>query len=282
MPAPVSAERLAHSAKDLEKYAALSQDVTEGDDIRIHPLLSKFSFLYIMGSGSKILTVVIVAAGGLLLLAGGAWAADSSKPGDMLYGVDLAVESVQRVVTFGDVAKADFEIDVLDERMEELTELDEEGEEVGEALDEVADQQTRLYGQIRKMEENNDIDEGEKNRVWTRYESRYEYHYEYMNQLKEKQDDGTGSDTGTGIGIGSDNGTGTASDTGSARDTGSNGGSDNGSEGDVVLDSVLHQFQQGGPDFEGPGDYILKQDRDQTSMPSDPGQDPSGPQNGTK
>jgi hypothetical protein len=227
-----------------------------------------------MGSGSKILTIVLVAAGGLLLFAGGAWAADSSKPGDILFGLDQALESIQRATKFGEVAKADFEIGVLDERMEELEILERQGKGIDKALDEVADQQTKLYEQVRKMEENNEVDEGEKNRVWTRYESRYEYHYEYMKQLKEKQGDGSGSETGTGVGTGSETGNGSG-------DSGSDN-NDSGSTGDVVLDSVLEQFQQGGPDFDGPGNYIQKQDRDQTSMPSDPGQDPSGPQYGTK
>lgn len=262
LPSRADGEWFERTMHNLEVYAMVEEGVTEGPESRIHPMLYKFYTSLQMSSGTKIIAVVLASVAGLLLLGGGvAMAADPAKPGDALYGVDLAVESVQRSLKFGDAAKADFEIDVLDERMEELAELDEEEGDLGDALEEVDEQQDRLYTQVRKMEENNDVDEGEKERVWTRYESRYEYHYEYMKQLQEKQE---GQGTGSGNGAG----------------TGSGGSDDTEEESDVLLNSITDDFQSGGPDFDGPGNYIQKQDRDQMSTPEDPGGQQTGPQHG--
>lgn len=154
-------------------------------------LPNKFSFHNLMTSSSKLMTSVVIAIAAIFLIGGGvAWAADGSKPGEALHPVDLAFEQLRRTLIGDDVAKADFEMDVLEERIGELKALESEGADSGQikaALDEVGEQQEKVHERVRTMEENNENDTGEKNRIWQRYEGQIDDHMEYMWQYQEQK-----------------------------------------------------------------------------------------------
>jgi hypothetical protein len=129
---------------------------------------------------------------GVLLVGGGvAYASDSAVPGDFLYPVDLAVESVQRTLTTDPVAEAELETDILAERVAELEEVSEDGnlEDVETAADNVAEQSDEVKTRAREMEETCDAencDEGEKTRVTTRIEEQSQENQQTMEQVKTK------------------------------------------------------------------------------------------------
>ncbi|HEY76818.1 MAG TPA: hypothetical protein G4O00_11730 [Thermoflexia bacterium] len=71
-----------------------------------------------------ILGLVAGAAGGTAV------AADASVPGDLLYSLDLALEDLQLALIVDPATQVDLQIRRLDERMEEIAQLIERGEEV--------------------------------------------------------------------------------------------------------------------------------------------------------
>lgn len=170
----------------------------------------------------KIALIVLVVFGGGWYLA---TEADAAEPGDFLYPVDLATESIVRTFTFDDVALAELEEEILDERVDELESLTDE-EEIDEELvagatDRITDQQSRV--QTRLETEDGELS-GELEQVRSRYEVQAEEHIQIMEkvqtqvqgedtQLKVKEavsayekslsgntDSGSGSDNGNGNG----------------------------------------------------------------------------------
>ena len=72
----------------------------------------------------KLLSVALVV---ILFLGGGGYvlatAADASVPGDAMYAIDLVAEDVQRALTTDDLALAEFEEEILQERVDEVEQI---------------------------------------------------------------------------------------------------------------------------------------------------------------
>jgi hypothetical protein len=128
-------------------------------------------------------TVVLVALGGWYLVK----EADAAGPGDLLYPIDLASESIERAFTFDDTASAELEEDILDERVDELEALVNEDtvdeELVLEATENVSDQQSRTQTRLETEdgEQNGDLEQARE-----RYETQVEEHLQIMEQVQEK------------------------------------------------------------------------------------------------
>lgn len=147
---------------------------------------------------NKKLGVILGVIAGILVVGGGvAYASDSAAPGDILFPVDLAVESVVRTFKSDPVALADFETDVLAERVAELDELSEEGEagDVESAADYVAEQGDVVKEKSRNMNETCDAencDEGEKTRVTNRIETQTQEQVKTLEQSKVQAEENLG------------------------------------------------------------------------------------------
>ncbi|MBN1331911.1 hypothetical protein JW978_03435 [Candidatus Dojkabacteria bacterium] len=123
----------------------------------------------------------------ILLTTGTVLAADSAKPGDLLYPADLFSESVQRSFIFSDTDKAEFEMKILDERKAELEKLQlNDSEQVSNAIKNLGEQEARVEEKLRVMNENSDVDEGEKERIAERSEEQIREHDEDLDQVQEQ------------------------------------------------------------------------------------------------
>lgn len=154
---------------------------------------------------SKMTKIGLIALSCVVLLIGGGFvtasAANAAIPGDTMYGIDRMAEDVQRVFLFSDQSKAEFELDVLDERAEELDQLEEEDADSGlvaDALEDLDEQRDETKECIRDMEDNENSDEGEMERIRNRYEEHVEEQYKNMEQIQEKlQNEGEESEIKT-------------------------------------------------------------------------------------
>ncbi len=106
--------------------------------------------------GIIISVALIVGVGGYFL----ATKANAATPADPLFGVDTALEGVQRLLTLDDIAKVDLEQNILEERQEEVETMlaDKEctQEQIQEGMKLMAQQRTRAYerlGEVAKKQE---------------------------------------------------------------------------------------------------------------------------------
>lgn len=133
-----------------------------------------------------VLVLVMLGSGGVLL----AQQADASEPGDSLYSIDLLAEKVQRNIIFDELKKAEFEGEVLGERISEYQALAERSDDVEEILDEVEKQQTRVRENLGFLENNpGNYSEEALQQVQNRYEQQLEKHIEVMEQVQNKGGD---------------------------------------------------------------------------------------------
>ena len=136
----------------------------------------------------KLISIIVSV---IVLLGLGGWylvtEADASEPGDFLYPVDLATESIERLVTFDDIASSEFELDILDERVEELEVLIDKDtldeELILGATEKVGDQRARVQVQIEKGEGN--ASEAME-QVQNRYKVQVEEHMKVMEKVQTK------------------------------------------------------------------------------------------------
>lgn len=113
--------------------------------IRIKKILATTTLVFI-GIGA-ITTVTVMAA-------------QNSRPGDPLYGLEKSFENVQRVFTQGTDAKANLEVELLHERIDELNELkSDNSDKESEALEETLEQQDRVE---KELEDENEDEESVK------------------------------------------------------------------------------------------------------------------------
>jgi len=141
-----------------------------------------------MNKPTKIAIASVLAVALVLGSSGGAvYASNSAKPGDINYPLDKAGEDFQRLFTFDPVEEVELELDVLQERIDELKELDSENSDFLEnAANEVNQQQTQVQSEYQAMEENSKVDSGKKERILNRFQSQIEYHTQLMEQLQDK------------------------------------------------------------------------------------------------
>ena len=142
---------------------------------------------------SIVLVVVLLLGGGGFLLA---TAADASTPGDALYAIDLVAEDIQRALTTDDLALAEFEQDILEERAEEVELIVEEGVEgevVQDALDELEKQRDRTQERLLTvMSEDSKYNEAERAEVTLRYEKLVQEQIQKMEEVQIKYENVTG------------------------------------------------------------------------------------------
>ncbi len=137
---------------------------------------------------SVLLVLVILLGGGGYLLA---TAADASTPAEpFMHKVDVVAESLQRAFTFGELAQAEFEQDVLDERAAELEELlAEEAEEevLGVAVDDLDKQRERTEERVQEfLNAEGNYEEAELERVRNRYETQLANQVKNMEKVQEE------------------------------------------------------------------------------------------------
>ncbi|MDD3647340.1 MAG: DUF5667 domain-containing protein [Candidatus Dojkabacteria bacterium] len=145
-----------------------------------------------MSSKTKLLAGSVVGVIAALALGTTAYAANDSAPGDLLYPVDKAMESMKRIMLRDPKAKAEYEEDILDERLVEMKQLQNKNAEqaqLEQAGDEVEQQKTRTEERIREMEENdpNDNNNEEQEQIQNRYEEQKEEHNEIKEQNQNQQ-----------------------------------------------------------------------------------------------
>lgn len=130
-----------------------------------------------------VLVLIMLGSGGVLL----AQRADAAEPGDSLYSIDLLAERVQRNIIFDELKKAEFEGEVLGERISEYQSLAERSDDVEEILEEVEKQQERVRENIGALENNpGNYSEEALQQVQNRYEQQLERHIEVMEQVQNK------------------------------------------------------------------------------------------------
>ncbi len=107
---------------------------------------------FIDKKNKALIVVIIVILVGISLM-GVVSACDASNPGDILYPIDLSVENFQRNFISDSVQKAEFEIEVMDERVQELETIsnNNDSELVSNALKEVEKQENRLQKKLQEM-----------------------------------------------------------------------------------------------------------------------------------
>jgi hypothetical protein len=128
-----------------------------------------------------LLVIVMIGSGAVLL----AQQADAAEPGDPLYSVDVLAEKVQRAIIFDEVKLAEFEGEVLGERIGEYQSLALKSADVEEILDEIDAQQTRVREHIGTMENNpENYSEQALQQVQNRYEEQLEQHIEIMEKVQ--------------------------------------------------------------------------------------------------
>lgn len=130
--------------------------------------------------------VILIGLGGWYLVK----EADASEPGDLLYPVDIAAEAVERLVTFDDVALAEFEQEVLEERVEELdalvTKETVDEELILGATEKVSSQRSKVQEHIESGEA---TQEGSMEQVQNRYEVKAEEHIQVMEKVQNKSEE---------------------------------------------------------------------------------------------
>lgn len=166
---------------------------------------NSYSIFYLLLKFTMSKTTRIALAGVMVvvLLFGGMFfavsSADASAPGDLLYPIDRAYESVQRLLALSPEAKASLELDLLDERAEELDSLNEEGADdslVDEAIDNLEEQDIKTKERVRDAEDNENSDEGELERLRERLELLTQENLQLMQKIQEqyKTEEKKGSD----------------------------------------------------------------------------------------
>ena len=142
----------------------------------------------------KLLYIVLAV---IICLGIGGWylvgEADAAGPDNFLYPIDLAAEAVERLVTFDEVALAELEAEILDERVEELEVLADadviDEELILGATEKVDTQRARTQSKI-------DSGEGEMTGAMEEVQNRYEVKaQEHIKVMEKVQTQVEGEDT---------------------------------------------------------------------------------------
>lgn len=129
-------------------------------------------------------TILVLGGSGVLL----ANPADAATPADTLYPLDLAMESAQRLLTRDPIAKAELELDILEERTAELEDISEvlgaSDENIEKALDAIDSQSDRVQLRVDQLNNQEGLEDAALEQVQNRYEKQVETHTATMNQVK--------------------------------------------------------------------------------------------------
>ena len=113
-----------------------------------------------------------------------------------MYAIDLVAEDIQRALTTDDLALAELEQDILEERAEEVEEIVEEGvdeEVVQDALDELEKQRDRTQERLLTlMSDESKYTDAERAEVTLRYEKLVQEQIQKMEEVQIKYENVTG------------------------------------------------------------------------------------------
>jgi len=111
---------------------------------------------------------------------------NASAPGDFLYGLDRAYEVLGSTVQFSDTAKADYQIDLLEERAAEAVLLEEKGDEelLDKALENLETAEEATLERVRKAEDNENSETGDLERIRARLELQLDEAVQTKEQVK--------------------------------------------------------------------------------------------------
>ena len=133
---------------------SLPEIVTNKNESRIS-FINLFYFLYQNIMNLKLKLGVVIALS--VALIGGSfvtvYASNDANPGDFLFPLDKALEQVERSIITDPIAKAEFEIKVMDERISELEKLSGTDDDVNAStsVGEIEEQQIRLQERLMEM-----------------------------------------------------------------------------------------------------------------------------------
>ncbi|KKR05809.1 MAG: hypothetical protein UT34_C0002G0316 [candidate division WS6 bacterium GW2011_GWF2_39_15] len=153
---------------------------------------------------SAALIAIVTGIVALLGVGGTAVASNSAVPGDFLYPVDTLVENVQRSLIFDAVNESEFELKVLDERVEELKKLSVDGEveDIDDATKALEQQQLRIQERVQEMNqlrEKNELKGEDQLKVMEQLKSYVSEHQSTLNQIKSDLEDSGNSDAGKSV-----------------------------------------------------------------------------------
>ncbi|MBU0976597.1 MAG: DUF5667 domain-containing protein [Patescibacteria group bacterium] len=157
-----------------------------------------FTFQF-MNSKTKVLAGSIVGVIAAFSLGTAAYASNDAVSGDLLYPLDKAMESMKRVMLLDPVKKAEYEEDILDERIGELKKLQNQQAEqarLDQAGEDIEQQKSRIQERIREIEENdpNENSQEDQERIKNRFEEQEEEHNE-VKEMNQKQENKPSSET---------------------------------------------------------------------------------------
>jgi hypothetical protein len=113
----------------------------------------------------KTRAILTIATVGIVFAALGtvAYASNSATPNDPLFGVDKAIEQMRRTFMLYPLDKAEYEMKVMDERIEELKQMsyEENAQGISEGIKEVEAQMLRLQNMFEQMSQTRVEDEGQ-------------------------------------------------------------------------------------------------------------------------
>ncbi len=171
----------------------LNTAVTKSLDIRnSNTNLSNLLNTLIMKTKFKAVVTIVTIAIVFAALGGVAYASNSAMPGDPLFGVDKAMEQIRRVLTVDSLQKSEFEMRVMDERMEELKQMsyEENANGVSNGIKEVEAQQLRLQNMFEEMAklrlEGSDEQAGEQLGVMNKIAEKLQEQSGVLNQVRER------------------------------------------------------------------------------------------------
>lgn len=137
-----------------ETLEKLNISVTKSVDIR-NSNTNLLKFLNLSNMNMKFKAIVSIATVVVTFTALGAlaYASDPAQPGDPLFEVDKAMEQIRRTLTINPLDRAEYEMRVMDERMEELRQRSYEENALGitKGINEVEAQQLRLQNMFEQM-----------------------------------------------------------------------------------------------------------------------------------
>ncbi|MBP6976075.1 hypothetical protein KBB42_00555 [Candidatus Dojkabacteria bacterium] len=171
----------------------LNTAVTKSLDIRnSNTNLSNLFNSLIMKTKFKAVVTIATIAVAFIALSGVAYASNSAMPGDPLFGVDKAMEQIRRVLTVDPLQKSEFEMRVMDERMEELKQMsyEENSNGISQGIQEVEAQQLRLQNMFEEMTklraEGNGEEAGDQLGVMNKIAEKLQEQSGVLNQVRER------------------------------------------------------------------------------------------------
>lgn len=165
--------------------------VTSKQNLR-NSFVSIFYFFKLPNMNTKTKGIAILLTGVVLLTSGtgAVYAADTSNPGDIFYGLDKAIENVQRNITSNSVKSSEFELKIMDERLLELEEVGdwEDSESVSLCLTEVEAQRLRVQERLKEMDQlriENKLENEDQQKVLQKLQEKVLLHDRTMNEVED-------------------------------------------------------------------------------------------------